>query len=166
MRSITKIKNVRYLFIASFLLISVYLSAQNNIVYSIDLNKLNKDKLSVQVKTPKFKENQIDFFFPKIVPGTYANYDFGRFISDFQAFDAQGKSLSVVKKNVNQYQIKNAVKLTRITYQVDDTWDSPEIDGEYVFEPAGTSFQKDTLFALNTHGFLGYFKGFEKNKSS
>jgi predicted metalloprotease with PDZ domain len=70
------------------------------------LNKLNQDKLSVQVKTPKFKENQIDFFFPKIVPGTYANYDFGRYISDFQAFDAQGKSLSVVKKNVNQYQIK------------------------------------------------------------
>ena len=164
MPSITKIKNVRYLFIASFLFISVYLSGQNTIVYSIDLNKLTHDKLSVQVKTPKFKEDQIDFFFPKIVPGTYANYDFGRYISDFQAFDAQGKSLSVVKKNVNQYQIKNAVKLTRITYQVDDTWDSPEIDGEYVFEPAGTSFQKDTLFALNTHGFLGYFKGFEKNK--
>jgi len=164
MQSITKVKNVRYLFIASLLLISVYVSAQNSIVYSIDLNKLNNDKLSVQVKTPKFKEDQIDFFFPKIVPGTYANYDFGRYISDFQAFDTQGKSLSVVKKNVNQYQIKNAVKLTRITYQVDDTWDSPEIDGEYVFEPAGTSFQKDSLFALNTHGFLGYFKGFEKNK--
>jgi predicted metalloprotease with PDZ domain len=164
MQSITKAKNVRYLFIASFLLFSIYLSGQNSIGYSIDLNKLANDKLSVQVKTPKFKQDQIDFFFPKIVPGTYANYDFGRFISDFQAFDAQGKSLSVVKKNVNQYQIKNAGKLTRITYQVDDTWDSPEIDGEYVFEPAGTSFQKDTLFALNTHGFLGYFKGFEKNK--
>ena len=140
MPSITKIKNVRYLFIASFLFISVYLSGQNTIVYSIDLNKLTNDKLSVQVKTPKFKEDQIDFFFPKIVPGTYANYDFGRYISDFQAYDAQGKSLSFVKKNVNQYQIKNAGKLTRITYQVDDTWDSPEIDGEYVFEPAGTSF--------------------------
>ena len=164
MQSITKAKNVRYLFIASLLFISIYLSGQNFIGYSIDLNKLANDKLSVQVKTPKFKQDQIDFFFPKIVPGTYANYDFGRFISDFQAFDAQGKSLSVVKKNVNQYQIKNAGKLTRITYQVDDTWDSPEIDGEYVFEPAGTSFQKDTLFALNTHGFLGYFKGFEKNK--
>ena len=145
MQSITKAKNVRYLFIASLLFISIYLSGQNSIGYSIDLNKLANDKLSVQVKTPKFKQDQIDFFFPKIVPGTYANYDFGRFISDFQAFDAQGKSLSVVKKNVNQYQIKNAGKLTRITYQVDDTWDSPEIDGEYVFEPAGTSFQKDTL---------------------
>jgi predicted metalloprotease with PDZ domain len=39
---------------------------------------------------------------------------------------------------------------------------SPEIEGEYVFEPAGTSFQADTLFALNTHGLLGYFKGYEK----
>lgn len=164
MQSITKVKNVRYVLSAAFLLLSVYLSAQNSVVYSIDLNKLIHDKLSVQVKTPKFKQDHIDFFFPKIVPGTYANYDFGRYISDFQAFDAQGKSLTVVKKNVNQYQIKNAVKLTRITYQVDDTWDSPEIDGKYVFEPAGTSFQKDTLFALNTHGFLGYFQGFEKNK--
>lgn len=98
MLSITKVKHVRYVFIATFLLVSVYVSAQNSIVYSIDLNKLNNDKLSVQVKTPKFKEDQIDFFFPKIVPGTYANYDFGRYISDFQAFDTQGKSLSVVKR--------------------------------------------------------------------
>jgi hypothetical protein len=164
MQSITKVKNMRYLFLATFLLFSAYLSAQNRIIYSIDLNEIIHDKLSVQVKTPKFKQDQIGFFFPKIVPGTYANYDFGRYISDFQAFDAQGKSLSVVKKNVNEYQIKNAVKLSRITYQVDDTWDSPEIDGEYVFEPAGTSFQKDTLFALNAHGFLGYFQGFEKSK--
>lgn len=164
MQSIIKVKNVRYVLSAAFLLFSVCLSGQNSIIYSIDLNKIIHDKLSVQVKIPKFKQNQIDFFFPKIVPGTYANYNFGRYISDLQAFDAQGKSLTVVKKNVNQYQIKNAVTLTRITYQVDDTWDSPEIDGEYVFEPAGTSFQQDTLFALNTHGFLGYFKGFEKNK--
>jgi len=142
MQSITKVKNMRYLFLATFLLFSAYLSAQNRIIYSIDLNEIIHDKLSVQVKTPKFKQDQIGFFFPKIVPGTYANYDFGRYISDFQAFDAQGKSLSVVKKNVNEYQIKNAVKLSRITYQVDDTWDSPEIDGEYVFEPAGLHFKK------------------------
>jgi predicted metalloprotease with PDZ domain len=102
MQSITKVKNVRFLITASFLLFSIYLSGQNSIGYSIDLNKLSNDKLSVQVKTPKFKQDQIDFFFPKIVPGTYANYDFGRFISDFQAFDAQGKSLSVVKKNVKK----------------------------------------------------------------
>lgn len=164
MPSIIKIKNLRYLILVIFMLLSVSLSAQNSINYSIDLHKLINDKLSVKVVTPKFKQSQVDFFFPKIVPGTYANYDFGRYISDFKAFDAQGKSLSVLKKGKNQYQIKNADRLNLITYQVDDTWDSPEIEGEYVFEPAGTSFQKDTLFALNTHGFLGYFRGFEKNK--
>jgi predicted metalloprotease with PDZ domain len=166
MQSIIKIKYTRNLLIGTFLLASasICLNAQNSIYFSIDLNKLNQDKLSVQVKTPKFKQSQIDFLFPKIVPGTYANYDFGRYISDFKAFDKDGKNLTVSKKGVNQYQIKNAQRLHLISYQVDDTWDSPEIEGDYVFEPAGTSFQKDTLFALNTHGFLGYFKGFEKNK--
>lgn len=140
--------------------------AQNSLVYRMDLGQLKNDQLEINLKTPIFKQESVEFCFPKIVPGTYANYDFGRFISQLKAYDLAGKELEVTKKNVNNYQIKQANKLRSIRYVVDDSWDSPEINGEYVFEPAGTSFQKDTLFALNTHGILGYFKGFEKNKIS
>jgi predicted metalloprotease with PDZ domain len=72
--------------------------------------------------------------------------------------------MTVKKVGMNGYTIKPANNLSRITYLVDDTWDSPEIDGEYVFEPAGSSFAENQLFALNTHCLFGYFEGFEKTK--
>jgi predicted metalloprotease with PDZ domain len=94
-----------------------------------------------------------------MVPGTYAIYNFGRYISNFQAHDAGGKALAIVRKDTNTFLIPNASSLS---YEVDDTWDSQEIKGPYIFEPAGTNFQQDTLFALNTHALLGYVKGREQ----
>lgn len=94
-----------------------------------------------------------------MVPGTYAIYNFGRYVSNLQAFDAAGKVILVVRKDTNTFSINNA---STLSYEVDDTWDSPEIKGPYVFEPAGTNFQQDTLFALNTHALLGYVKGREQ----
>jgi hypothetical protein len=52
--------------------------------YSIDLNNTKNDLLDVKLVLPKIKENKIVFQFPAIVPGTYAIYNFGRFINDFK----------------------------------------------------------------------------------
>lgn len=134
-----------------------------NYQFTVDLTKVNKDKLEVTLITPKFNSNEAVYNLPKIVPGTYANYDFGRYSSNFKAFDIKGKELSVEKLDKNSYKIKNAKSLYKVSYLVDDTWDSPEIAGEYVFEPAGTDIEKDTLFAINTHGFFGYFSDLKKN---
>ncbi len=131
-------------------------NAQDSLRYSIDLNRLQHDRLTVEVQLPAGAK---EYCFPKIVPGTYAIYDFGRYVSDLQAFDATGKAVKVKQKDINSYIIGGA---SRLSYEVDDTWDSPEIDGKYIFEPAGTNFQQDTLFALNTHALLGYVKGGEK----
>ena len=130
--------------------------AQDSLRYSIDLQKLQNDRLKVEVQLPKGVK---EFCFPKIVPGTYAIYNFGRYVGNFQAFDATGKVLSVVRKDTNTFYFPSASSLS---YEVDDTWDSPEIKGPYIFEPAGTNFQQDTLFALNTHAILGYVKGREQ----
>ena len=132
------------------------LQAQDSLRYSIDLTKLEKDRLTVEVKLPVGVK---EFCFPKMVPGTYAIYNFGRYVSNLQAFDQNGKSILVIRKDTNTFSFKNASSLS---YEVDDTWDSPEIKGTYIFEPAGTNFQKDTLFTLNTHALLGYIKGREK----
>ncbi|RXK47586.1 M61 family metallopeptidase [Aquirufa rosea] len=148
------------LFIGLF--ISSLAWGQDKVSYYIDLNKLVKDRLEIKVKTPTFKQKEVVYALPKIVPGTYANYDFGRFVQDFQAIDKNGKALKFKKTGPNTYQISQASSLAEIRYWVDDTWDSPEIAGDYVFEPAGTSFQADSLFALNTHAMLGYFIGHEK----
>ena len=128
-----------------------------NYQFFIDLTKVQNDKLEVSLITPKILKDEVVYNMPKIVPGTYANYDFGRYVSDFKAFDVSGKMLSVEKLDKNSYKIKGAKGLNKITYLVDDTWDSPEITGEYVFEPAGTDIEENKLFAINTHGFIGYF---------
>ena len=132
-------------------------SQNANYQFFVDLTKVQNDKLEVSLITPKNSKDEVVYNMPKIVPGTYANYDFGRYVSDFKAFDEKGKALSVDKLDKNSYKIKGAKALNKITYLVDDTWDSPEITGEYVFEPAGTNIDENKLFAINSHGFFGYF---------
>ena len=132
-------------------------SQNANYQFFVDLTKVQNDKLEVSLITPKNSKDEVVYNMPKIVPGTYANYDFGRYVSDFKAFDSNGKALSVDKLDKNSYKIKGAKTLNKITYLVDDTWDSPEITGEYVFEPAGTNIDENKLFAINSHGFFGYF---------
>ncbi len=150
---------------ALFLCLSTFaqkVSQNANYQFFVDLTKVQNDKLEVSLITPKFSKDEVVYNMPKIVPGTYANYDFGRYVSDFKAFDAMGKALSIEKLDKNSYKIKGAKTLNKITYLVDDTWDSPEITGEYVFEPAGTDIEENKLFAINTHGFFGYFNDLKR----
>lgn len=145
----------------AFFLIPQLLIAQNSYKVSIDLTKSSADKLSVEIYTPKMKIDQINFHVPKIVPGTYSISNFGSFISDFKAFDQAGNALSTTHPDANTWTISDAKKLYKVTYDVDDTWDTPQIK-EDVFEPGGTSFEKDTAFVLNTFGIIGYLQGNEK----
>ena len=150
MRLIIKISLFCFVYTASW---------AQGIRYQVDLQHIQQDRVSVQVFLPAQKSNSIIFSFPKQVPGTYSNYDFGRYIQGFKAIAKDGKSLPVKQKNINQYQIEQANLLSHLEYQVNDTWDSPEIKGEYIFEPAGTNIQADSLIAFNVHGFLGYLEG-------
>ncbi|MBI3219798.1 MAG: peptidase M61 [Bacteroidetes bacterium] len=144
-----------------FFLIPQMLLGQSSYKVSIDLTKSSADKLSVEIYTPKMKNDQINFHVPKIVPGTYAISNFGSFISNFKALDQSGNILSATHPDPNTWTISDAKKLYKVTYDVDDTWDTPQIK-EDVFEPGGTSFEKDTAFVLNTFGIIGYLQGNEK----
>ena len=151
---------------ACFALCLLPLTAQkqdNSYHFSVNLTQVKDDKLTVSLLTPKITAPEITYFFPKIVPGTYKIYDFGRYVSAFQAFDEKGKKLSVSHSDINGWVIKNAARLYKITYQIDDTWDSPEIKGANIFEPAGTDIEADKIFALNTFGLFGYFEGMKRN---
>lgn len=129
----------------------------NGYQYFVDLTNVKNDKLQVELITPKFTQNEVVYNIPKTVPGTYSNDDYGRYVSKFEAFDKKGKKLKVTKLNVNSYKISKAKKLSSLKYLVDDSWDSPEIAGGHIFEPTGSNIQKDTMFAINTHAFFGYF---------
>ncbi|AMM50021.1 peptidase M61 [Rufibacter sp. DG15C] len=129
--------------------------------FSIDLTKVSNDKLPVTLLVDDLDEDEVLYRLPKMVPGTYAVYDFGKFISDFKAVDKKGRKLPVEKVDVNTWRIKNAKKLKKITYLADDTWDTPKKE-DIVFEPAATDIEAGKVYLINTHGFFGYFEGMTK----
>ncbi|MGK0414274.1 MAG: putative metalloprotease with PDZ domain [Polaribacter sp.] len=128
---------------------------------AINLNNVVDDKVKVEVNPQKIKENTIVYQIPAIVPGTYAMSDYGKFITDFKAFDKKGNEMNVLKLDTNSWQINNAKKMDKITYWVDDTFDSEKEHDIYVM--AGTNIEEGKNFFLNLPGFVGYFKGLKES---
>lgn len=124
--------------------------------YTIDLVKVTNDKIKVELEPPVIKANKITFHLPKIVPGTYSVYDFGRYIENFSATDKNGKELPVTKADVNSWTISDAAKLSRISYLVNDSFDDTS-RSQIIFEPGGSNIEKDTNYVINNHCFIGYF---------
>lgn len=123
----------------------------------VDLTKVHDDKLTVLVYPPKTQSNTVEYRIPRIVPGTYSVYDFGRFVSNFTAFDSKGKKLTVTQTDKDGWLISNASTLNMVSYDVEDTWDTDQNEN-IIFEPAGTNILADTNFVLNNFGFFGYLK--------
>ena len=135
-------------------------NGQTNYRYSVDLNNVSNDQLTVELIAPRIAKKNIVFYFPKIVPGTYMNSNYGKYVHDLQAFTKSGSELSVKKSGDNSWNIKNADKLYRITYHVEDTWDS-DINNK-VYTMCGTNFEAGKNFVINTPGLFGYFEGMKK----
>ncbi len=130
--------------------------SQSGYKFNVDLNNVNDDKLFIELITPKIDTDKITYHLPKLVPGTYDIYNFGRFVSEFTASDSSGNQLPVYQQNHNSWEISEAKKLFKITYKIEDTWDT-KITESFVFEPAGSNFEKDKNFVLNTHCLFGFF---------
>ncbi|MDF2438898.1 MAG: peptidase [Bacteroidota bacterium] len=137
------------------------LLADGNYRFSVDLTKCVDDKLVIELLPPTINASEITYHFPKMVPGTYEIYDFGRFVSEFKAMDSQGTELVVEQTDKNSWKISNANQLSKISYKVEDTWDSG-IKEKFVFEPGGSNFEDGKNFMLNTHCLFGYFDGMLK----
>ena len=133
-------------------------SKKSNIIEThIDLNAVKNDQLLVSLDPGPFPAGEVSFYMPSVIPGTYEYTDFGRFVTNLQAFDKNNQTLEVVKDGKNTWKIAEGKKLDRITYRVDDTFDSPE--GKKIYPMGGTKIEKDEVYLLNLHGFVGYFKG-------
>jgi predicted metalloprotease with PDZ domain len=142
-----------------FLCFSLFAGNEPAYRYYVDLDKVENDRLQVELIAPPIKSGSVAFYMPKIVPGTYTVYDFGRFVSDLKAFDQQGNAMQVERKDVNTWIIKDARRLHRLTYLVDDSDDDP--GANQVFGMAGTNFEAGENITINTFGFFGYFDGME-----
>lgn len=152
--------------VLSFALLALFLqgcsslqkSSKKNIIEAyIDLNSVEDDQLIVSLDPGPFPNGEVTFYMPSVIPGTYEYTDFGRFVSNLQAFDNNNQPLKVVKEGKNTWKIAQGKRLDRITYLVDDTFDSEQ--GTKIYPMGGTKIEKDEVFLLNLHGFVGYFKG-------
>jgi predicted metalloprotease with PDZ domain len=142
--------------------------------FKVNITKVNDDKLMIELIVPESvrEEKTVKYHIPKIVPGTYSIYDFGRFITDFKAYkkngkEFKGKHIKHSRLDPNTWTIKKAKKLHRITYIVEDTWDTskdPKNSDDFIFEPGGTNIEAGKNFIFNNHGFFGYFDGFKRKK--
>ncbi len=128
----------------------------------IDLVDVREDRVEVVVDPGAIRQNSINFYIPKTVPGTYSTDNYGRFIASFRALDYKGKELPVKQLDENTWSISRATDLDRINYWVNDTYDTESEVEEAVFSPAGTNIAKDSVFVLNLHGFIGYFKEYQE----
>ncbi|MEP2025976.1 MAG: peptidase M61 [Reichenbachiella sp.] len=136
---------------------SSLLVAQEKYIVTIDLKTVVDDKVKVICAMPKVAMDEIEFRVPKIVPGTYSVYDFGRFFTDFKAFDVDGNELETEQLTDNRILIKKSKKLSFVSYWIEDTFDSDK--NNFIFEPAGTNIEEGKNYVINTFGFVGYLQG-------
>lgn len=132
------------------------------VLVQIDLLNVKDDKVMVTVDPGAFTSEDISFLIPKTVPGTYSTDDYGKYIEGLKALDAEGNDLAVAKTDANTWKITNARRLDKVTYWVNDTYDSEGEQDEAVFSPAGTNILAGENFVLNLHGFVGYFEGLKE----
>ncbi len=147
----------------SLLLVSSLAMAQSKggYQYTVDLTKVVDDKVYVELIPPAIKETEIVFYFPKMIPGTYAIEDYGRFVSKLEVVDKKGKKLSVTKIDDNSWKIKEANKASKISYWIEDSFDT-KLKGPEIFWPAGTNIEENKNFLINSSGFFGYFDGYKE----
>jgi len=124
--------------------------------FTIDLVNVSNDQIKVELVPPAIENKTITYHLPKIVPGTYSEDDYGRYVVQFKAFDKKGDTLQVKRADINSWTISGADKLFRITYFVNDSYDDTTTK-QVIFEPAGSDIQKDSVYVINNHCFLGYF---------
>nr|WP_246849053.1 peptidase M61 [Aquimarina sp. U1-2] len=120
------------------------------------------DKVKVEIQVSDIDEDTISYYLPKIVPGTYQNNDYGKFIEDLKVFDKIGNQLPVEKYGNNRWKINNATQIHKLSYWVNDTFDTE--DSHDIFSPTGSNISKNTNFVLNLYAFVGYFTALKEVK--
>lgn len=168
MEKINKMKKIAIVFLMGMVLYgcgstkALVTADKSPVLVDIDLVNVTDDKVMVEINPGAFTSEMVSFYIPKTVPGTYSTDNYGKYIEGFKAFDYDGKELSVAKEDENTWNISNGKSLDKISYWVNDTYDSEGEQEEAVFSPSGTNILAGENFVLNLHGFVGYFKGLKE----
>ncbi len=94
--------------------------------------------------------------FPTTVPGTYATLDYGRFIEDFAAYDANGKQLRHQREENNTWSIKGSA--VRVQYRVLSIMEE-SVRKNKIFEPGSAYFNPEVGAVINGGAVFGFANG-------
>jgi predicted metalloprotease with PDZ domain len=128
--------------------------------YELDLTKKN-DAFNVTLLTPKLTENDRVYSFVSYAPGVHQPLDFGRFVKLFKVFDKQGNELITNKISINDFEILEPGKVSKIVYEIDDSFDM-STSYHPIYPMSGTGITEDYTI-VNSHGVFGYFKNLKNN---
>lgn len=131
------------------------------LTYQVDLTKIETDSFFVELEIKGFSSDTAVFQFASTAPGTYQVMDVGRFAGSFRAFSSTGVLLPVYRISTNQYLIRNAQTLSRITYQIEDTYDT-QITEHPVYPMSGSNLENDNAL-LNGQMLFGFVRGYQSN---
>jgi predicted metalloprotease with PDZ domain len=123
----------------------------------LQLNRVENDRIQVHFRWTAALKPPFQFRMPRMVPGTYAVYDFGRFV-DSLFYWQKAQRYFLAPTDANTWNIP--AQADSLDYWVQDSFDDSQILNR-VFEPAATSFEEGKVFLLNTHGIVGYIAGQE-----
>ena len=127
--------------------------------YKIDLQNVKHNRFQVELICSSFASDTLVYYFPWIIPGTYAEANYGKYIHKLVAVDQEGETIRVKKKGKNTFIITPANKIQSIKYWVSATWASRSL--KTIWPMAGTGIQADRIYALNAGGVFGYFENQE-----
>ena len=141
--------------ITLFLFTGLAMAQEKKYQYEVDLTQVQNDQLQVSLNVPEIKQKEIAFHLPAIIPGTYRLSNFGEFVSNLKAYDKKGRLLPVEQVDTNSWKINKAHKLERLSYMVEDIFDTQKENNIYYM--SGTNIAAGENFVLNPFGFFGYF---------
>jgi predicted metalloprotease with PDZ domain len=124
--------------------------------YKINLNRIEDDKLFVELNFTGNLNDTAYFYLPKIVPGIYDDINYGKFVSDFQAIDKNGQILKVNRIDENSWEIIGIKDLANIKYAVNDGWEKFDFEGIRPYRSAENHFDSSVVI-LNANATFGYF---------
>ena len=127
--------------------------------YDVDLSDIVKDRYQVTLRCQSFSQDTLIFHFPYIIPGTYMEANYGKFIHKFQAFDSDNNPIKYKKDGRNTFIFTNGKELHSLKYWVSATWEGPTM--RTIYPMAGTGIIPGRVFAINAGGVFGYFENHE-----
>lgn len=142
------------------LIFAPFTFGQNLYKYTLDLKNVIDDRVKVTMECPEIYEEKAVFVIPRVIPGSYAYKEYGRYITNLKGFDSVGNEIKISKKKNIFYIKKDARKLKKIEYWVDDTWDDSTTKS-FIFQPGGSNTEYGKNYLINHFAFEGYFEGYK-----